>query len=94
MNRKQSKLKQGPSVNGVIILLQSCREKIRFNKLFYKSGIYLRASFINYLNWCVKKQLIISRKIFGKKNTTIESWFLITKKGREFLELVRGVEII
>ncbi len=88
MNRKQSKLKQRPSVGGVILLLESCKEKIRYYSLFVKSKIYFKKSFIFYLNWCVERRLIINSKILGKKNTTTASWFVITKKGREFLELV------
>lgn len=89
MNRKKSKLKQGPSVNGVIILLQSCMEKIRYNSLFYKSKIYFKKSFTSYLSWCIQRQLILNSKIIGKKNNVKESWFLITRKGREFLEMLK-----
>lgn len=88
INRKQSKLKQGPSVNGVIILLESCREWIRYNSLFRKSKIYFKKSFTSYLKWCLKMKFILNTKTIGKKGTTIESIFCITKRGREFLELV------
>lgn len=90
MNRKQSKLRQRPNVSGVIILLESCMEKIRYYKLFVKSKIYHKKSFTFYLNWCRIRKFITNHKVFGKKNTVVESWYIITRRGREFLELVGG----
>lgn len=85
MNRKKSKLKQGPSLNGIIQLLQSCMERKRYFRLFMESEIYYKKSFMLYLKWCIGKKLISNSKILGKNNSVKESWIIITEKGRNFV---------
>ena len=85
-NRKKSKLQHGITINGIILLLESCLERKRYFRVYIESHIYFKKLFIRYLKWCIRKNLISNSKVLGKKNTVKESWMIITPKGRLFLE--------
>lgn len=79
----------GPKLSGIVNLLQCTKSPMRYEKLRLASKIMFKQSFINYLNFCVKKSLIINEKKQGKKIVGCrESWFVISEKGRLFLEMI------
>lgn len=87
--RKRSIL-VGPKLTGIVDLLECCKYPVRFSKLRMASKIKFKLSFIAYLKFCVEKSLIINTKTPGKKITgTRESWFVISPKGRLFLEMMQ-----
>lgn len=79
----------GPKVTGVIHLLEISKSPVRYSGFHAKSKIALKQSFITYLKYCVEKGLIENNKVYGKRiHRPLESWFVITEKGRLFLEMV------
>ena len=87
--RKKSIL-VGPKLTGIVDLLECCKYPMRSSNLRLASKIKFKKSFFIYLNFCVNKSLIINTKKKGKKITrTRESWFVISEKGRIFLEMIQ-----
>jgi len=88
--RKKSILFDSPSIAGILDLLSHTEEPIRYHNLFYKSRIFFKKSFGKYLDFCVKSNLIVNEKVFGRQTgKPIESWFVITVKGRMFQEMLK-----
>jgi len=78
------------NILGIINILQNMKEPIRSEKLLYKTMFRYKKSYMNYLDYCVDKELVTRHRIYGKKVHKVrESWFIITPKGRQFLEIVQ-----
>lgn len=87
--RKRSFLDSSLRFDGIIDILNCTKEPMRFSPLVMKSRIKFKKSFLKYLRYCIEKKLVINRKVYGKRiYKPIESWFVITEKGRLFLEMV------
>lgn len=88
--RKKSILRENYSISGILDVLDCVEEPRRYTTLRLKSKIYHKATFLRYLKYCVDKKLVINEKIYGKKiHRPIESWFIITEKGRLFQEMLK-----
>lgn len=80
----------GPKLTGIIHLLELTKTPKRYSGFHLKSKIHFKKSFIEYLDYCTKKELIVNKKIYGRRiHRPIQSWFVITEKGRLFLEMVK-----
>ncbi len=88
-HRKQSILRSSPRTNGILDVLSCVEEPRRYSSLRLKSKIYFKKSFITHLKFCIDKGLVENTKIYGKRvHRPIESWFIITKKGKLFQEMI------
>jgi len=81
----------GPKITGIIELLLKTQSPIRYYDLFLKANIPFKKSFGTYLKYCTDKDLIINTTVTKKRNAKRigQSWFVISEKGRQFLELVQ-----
>jgi len=86
------------TIQKYLILLQG--EK-RFSDFFTKGPIKFKKGFLNYRNWLLDNKLITHKKIHaktirssgigagsGRPYIKSSSIFLITEKGRKFLEMI------
>ena len=88
-NRKYSITRSGLGLNGVNDILSCTEESRRYSGVMRKSQIRNKATFIKYLKFCVDKKLIRNWKKPSKhKAGCRETWFVITNKGRLFLEML------
>jgi len=87
------------NIQKYLILLQ---EKKRFVDFYIKGPIKHKKSFLNYRNWLLDHKLIIHKIIYsktirssgsgvgaGRPYIPASSTFLISEKGRKFLEMVQ-----
>ena len=58
------------------------REQLTFMNLYYRSGIRMKRSFLDYLNFCVELGFI--KKL---KRTANNQHYMITQKGHELLDM-------
>ena len=87
--RKISILRIGYSMNGIFDILQNTMEPVRYSNFHKKSQIHFKKVFIKYVNFCLEKKLIYNKKVYGTRiHRPIQSWFVITEKGRTFLEML------
>lgn len=86
------------TIQKYLILLES--EK-RFTNFYTQGPIKHKKSFLNYRNWLLNKKLIINERVHSKTIRSsgagagkgcpylqASSIFLITEKGRKFLEMI------
>jgi len=87
------------TIQKYLILLQS--EK-RFSDFFSKGPIKLKMSFLNYRDWLLDNKLITHKRVHsktirgsgsgagsGRPYIKASSIFLITEKGRKFMEMIK-----
>ena len=78
----------GPKITGILHLLEISKVPVRYRGFHAKSKIAFKKSFINHLKYCVEKELIINTKIGGTSKQANQSWFVISEKGRSFMEML------
>jgi len=92
LTRNYSFARQGLGLNGVQDILSCVGEGRRFSQIYKISKIHFKKSFIKYLKFCVDKKLVRHWTVYGTKGKNIykplESWYVITDKGRLFLEML------
>lgn len=87
--RKKSILRENYSISGIQDILNCTFEPRRYKTLQLKSKIYFKKTFLRYLKYCIQKELVINNKVYGEKiHRPIQSWFIISEKGRKFLEMI------
>lgn len=87
--RRPSFLDSSLKIDGIIDILNCTLEPIRFENLRLKSQIKYKKSFINYKNFCISHDFVRNTRVnINREFGAVESWFVITEKGREFLEMV------
>ena len=86
---RTSRGRMGLSTNYLIDFLEMVKETRSFSELYSITKIKEKKGFLNYLNWCVTRQLIIKSKVLPPNEDGKFVFYNITQRGREFLELIR-----
>lgn len=79
----------GFSLSYLIPLLELMQEQRSYMDVYKKTNIRFKRSLLNYLNFCIEKQLVIRERKYNKSKTYHNSTYLITQKGRTVLEILR-----
>ena len=87
---KASFLHSGPRLSGVIKLCRIARFDSRYTDLFMKSEIRLKKSFLSYLNYCKKHNLIVKTQVRRNKyhNARFTPVYRTTEAGHQLLTIL------
>ncbi len=61
-------------------------EKVCFTKLYFRSQIRMKVSFMNYLHFVLDRNFVVKNKVIGGPGYVVE--YSITEKGKMFLEVL------
>lgn len=82
----------GPKLAGIVDLLECTAQTISFSDLLEKSKIQFKKSFLVYLKFCVKKNLISHYRTHGTRSQNRDSrqvWYVLSPRGKLFLRLMK-----
>ena len=87
---KASFLHSGPRLVGVVRLCKIARLDSKYTDLFMKSEIRLKKSFLSYLNYCKKHNLIVKTQVRRNKyhNARFTPVYRTTEAGHQLLTIL------
>ena len=86
----------GVRINGINQILKSLEDGEKYvSQLQRESKIIHKKTFLTYLDFCKEKGLVCSYKtnhkrtgMYGVTTKSYNTWFVLTEKGRLFLQMV------